>query len=414
MCCSPISNRPTHKGSGYYRLPKTTNSLALKSGLRFAIVRENVIVAIAANDTQRMVRKASHKPCRIGGESRRTAANLAGSGKFLLNSVRREAIRFNIAVAVPSRFRPHRLSQRNTRMFSRWRPWALVGALAVSLVAPGISADSKKEPKKKVVPAVKVDESLDHIDVFEGIEKGVLDVKMIPKDAMGGNMLIENKGDKPLNVDFPAAFVGKQVLKQFGGGGGGFGGGQGGGGFGGGQQGGGGGQAQGGGAGGQQGGGGGFGGGGGAQGGGGGGGFFSVPNDRIVRVTYRSVCLEHGKPEPNSGMTYRISKVEEFSENPALEETLMMVASGRIDPQAGQAATWHITDKMSWDQLAAKSIPHIGKQPTPYFSAETLARARNIHTTAVARVNERNERSDKPAVTSIKNGRGTSATVKRD
>lgn len=298
-------------------------------------------------------------------------------------------------------------------MLTRWRPWALVGALAVGLVAPGISADSKKDAKKKVIPAVKVDESLDHIDVFEGIEKGLLDVKMIPKDAMGGNMLIENKGDKPLNVDFPAAFIGKQVLKQFGqqGGGGGFGGGQGGGGFGGGQ--GGGGQAQGGGFGGQQGGGGGgF--GGGQQGGGGGGGFFSVPADRVVRVAYRSVCLEHGKPEPNSGMSYRIGKVEEFSDNPVLEETLKLVASGQLDPQAGQAATWHVTDKMSWEQLAAKSIPHVGRPATPYFSQETLARAQNIHVAAVARAKDRDEKTDKSSVVSAKNNRSTSATVKRD
>lgn len=300
-------------------------------------------------------------------------------------------------------------------MLTRWRPWALVGALAVGLVAPGISADSKKDAKKKVVPAVKVDASLDHIDVFEGIEKGVLEVKMIPKDAMGGNMLIENKGDKPLNVDFPAAFVGKQVLKQFGGGqgGGGFGGGQGGGGLGGGGQGGG--QAQGGGLGG---GGGGLGGGGGGFGGGGqqggGGGFFSVPNDRIIRVAYRSVCLEHGKADPNPGMTYRITKLEEFNDDPVLEETLKMVASGRLDPQAGQAATWHITDKMSWEQLANKSIPHIGRPSTPYFSQETLARAQNIHVAAVARAKEREQGVEKSSVASAKSSRGTSATVKRD
>lgn len=294
-------------------------------------------------------------------------------------------------------------------MFSRWHPWTLVGALAVSLVAPGISADSNKDAKRKVIPAQKVDESLDHIDVFEGIEKGLLDVKMIPKDAMGGNMLIENKGDKPLNVDFPAAFIGKQVLKQFGGQQGGFGGGGQQGGVGGGQQGGGGGQQQGGGiGGGQQGGGGGFGG----QQGGGGGGFFSVPADRVVRVAYRSVCLEHGKPEPTSRMTYRIGKVEEFSSDPVLEETLKLVASGQLDPQAGQAATWHITDKMSWEQLAAKSIPHIGRAATPYFSAATLARAQNIHVAAVTRANDREENSKKSAT--VKTSRNTSPTVKRD
>ncbi|RLT10384.1 MAG: hypothetical protein DWI21_04225 [Planctomycetota bacterium] len=139
-----------------------------------------------------------------------------------------------------------------------------------------------------------------------------------------------------------------------------------------------------------------------------------MPNDRIVRVTYRSVCLEHGKAEPNSGMTYRISKVEDFNENPILAETLKMVATGQIDPQAGQAATWHITDNMSWEQLAAKSTPHVGRSATPYFSAETLARAQNIHVAAVARAKEREHKSDKSAVASSKSSRGASATVKRD
>ena len=113
-------------------------------------------------------------------------------------------------------------------------------------------------------------------------------------------------------------------------------------------------------------------------------------------------------------MTYRIYKVEDFNDNPVLEETLKLVAVGQIDPQAAQAATWHITDKMSWEQLAAKSSPHIGRPATPYFSAETLARAQNIHVTAVARAKEREQNSDKSAVASAKNSRSTSATIKRD
>lgn len=289
-------------------------------------------------------------------------------------------------------------------MMCRWYSWMLVGGLMVGIVAPGISADAKKE-KKKIIPAVKLDTSAEHIDVFEGIEQGLLEVKMIPKDSLGGNMLIENKGDKPLNVDFPAAFVGRQVLKQFGqqGGGGGFGGGQQGG-LGGGQ--GGGGQAQGGGlGGGQQGGGGGF-GGGGQQGGGGGGGFFSIPPDRIVRVSYRSVCLEHGKTEPAPRMHYTIAKVQDFRDDPVLEEVLKMVASGQLDEQSAQAATWHVTDKMSWEQLAAKSIPHIGRPATPYFTPQQIARAQSIFSTAVAHVNERNEIA--------KSDRTRSTTMKRD
>ncbi len=298
-------------------------------------------------------------------------------------------------------------------MFCRWRPWALVGVLALTFVAPGLSADAKKP--KKVVPAVKFDASAEQMDVFEGIERGILEVKMVPKDALGGKLFIENKGDKPLNVEFPAAFIGKQVLRQGGfGGGNRGGGGLGGGGLGGGGQGGGGNQQQGGGLGGGGQGGGGL-GGGGLGGGGQGGGFFSVPPDRIVRVAYRSVCLEHGKPDPSPGMTYQIAKVEEFSEDPILKELLTQVANGQLEAQSAQAAAWHLTDKMSWEQLAAKSIPHLGgRAPSPYFSPEQLHRAQQIFSTAVVRVNEQTEDA-KTATSSTRISRvKDAATVKKD
>lgn len=270
-------------------------------------------------------------------------------------------------------------------MVTRWHFLAVVGTLVTSLVLPALSADSSKE-HKPVIASLKADESLEHLDVFAGIEQGILDVKLIPQDALGGNILIENKGAKPLNVDFPPAFIGKQVLKQAPAqqqnNGNGLNGlanltGQAGGGS----------QVQGGGIG--------QGNGNGAPGGnpGAGGpgnrnGFFSVPTDRIVRVAYRSVCLEHGKPDPSPRMTYRLGKVEEFSDDPVLAETLKIAASGEHDPQAGQAVAWHVANKMSWKKLGEKSIQHIGHPATRYFTKETLARAQNIHATAVARAKE--------------------------
>ena len=75
----------------------------------------------------------------------------------------------------------------------------------------------------------------------------------------------------------------------------------------------------------------------------------------------------------------QIAKVEEFSEDPVLKEVLTQVANGQLEAQSAQAAAWHITDKMSWKQLAAKSIPHLGgREPTPYFSAGQLDRARRM------------------------------------
>ena len=285
-------------------------------------------------------------------------------------------------------------------MVARWRFVVLVGTLALSFVLPAVSADARKE-SKKTVSFAKADASLEHVDVFTGIEQGVLDVKVIPQDALGGNILIENKGEKPLNVDFPPAFIAKQVLKQFpgqqpGANAGGPGGGANG------QPNGGGSQIQGGGTGqgingaagngvGNPGGG--RRGNGNANGMGNGIGFFSVPTDKIVRVPYRSVCLEHGKPDPTPRMTYRLGKVEEFSDDPVLVETLKIVANGEHDPQAAQAAAWHVANKMSWKQLTEKSIPHIGRPATRYFSAETLDRAQKIHETAIIRAKELEEKS---------------------
>lgn len=276
-------------------------------------------------------------------------------------------------------------------MVARWRLLALVGTLAVSLVLPATSADSQKE-HKRVISTLKADESLEHIDVFAGIEQGVLDVKLIPHDALGGNILIENKGAKPLNVDFPPAFIGKQVLKQLpaqqnapgqqqnnglnalgnlvgqtaGGA-----------------------QVQGGGIGQTQG----NNPGAAGPGNGNGNGFFSVPTDKIIRVAYRSVCLEHGKPDPTPRMIYRLGKVEEFSDDPVLAETLKLVASGEHDPQAGQAAAWHVANKLSWKKLGEKTTPHIGRPATRYFTSETVAHAQKIHATAVARAKEQETKS---------------------
>ncbi|MBC7821799.1 MAG: hypothetical protein IAG10_33345 [Planctomycetaceae bacterium] len=295
-------------------------------------------------------------------------------------------------------------------MVTRWHLLAVVGTLVTSLVLPALSADSSKE-HKPVIAALKADESLEHVDVFAGIEQGMLEVKLIPQDAMGGNILIENKGAKPLNVDFPPAFIGKQVLKQAPAqqpnNGNGLNGlanltGQAGGGS----------QVQGGGIG--------NGNGNGAAGNnpGAGGpgnrnGFFSVPTDRIVRVAYRSVCLEHGKPDPSPRMTYRLGKVEEFSDDPVLAETLKIVASGEHDLQAGQAAAWHVANKMSWKKLGEKTIQHIGNPATRYFTKETLSRAQKLHETAVARVKEQAANALKTAKVAEESA-SPEAIVKRD
>ncbi len=82
-------------------------------------------------------------------------------------------------------------------------------------------------------------------------------------------------------------------------------------------------------------------------------------------------------------MKYRIIEVEQFSKDPVLKALLKMVASGRINSQSAQAAAWHLSDKMSWKQLAAKRYKHLGGiPPTPYFSQAQILKAQQLVSTA--------------------------------
>ena len=133
-------------------------------------------------------------------------------------------------------------------------------------------------PKKKwnVVKKLAVNRQAEAVELFEGIDKGLLEARLIPRNADGGNLFIANKSDRPLTVKLPKAFAAVQVLKQgFGGQGGGVGGAQ---------NGSGGGQSLGGGAGA-----GGLGGGLGGFGGGGGAGLFTVAPEETAKIPMKSV-----------------------------------------------------------------------------------------------------------------------------
>ena len=207
------------------------------------------------------------------------------------------------------------------------------------------------------------------VDVFKAMEDGELEVKFIPKDEKEAVLLVENKTDKPLNVRMPEAFAGVPVLAQFGGGG------LGGGGLGGGGLGGGG-----------QGVGGGLGGGGGGLGGGGlggGGGVFNVAPDKVGKLKVKSVCLEHGKPDPNPRMEYTIKPIETLTDKPEVVEICKMLVRGEIDQASAQAAAWHLQDGLTWQQLAAKEKVHLSNGYVEmYFNRANLALA--VRASAVA------------------------------
>jgi hypothetical protein len=264
-----------------------------------------------------------------------------------------------------------------------------VVAVCAGAIASALAADSKRPITK-----LTYDPSLPQVELFDGLDSGTLTAKVIPQSQFGGKVLVTNTTNTPISVKVPEAVIGVQVFPQglgmggMGGGMGGMGGGMGGMGMGGM----GGGQAMGGGMGGMGGGGlggGGLGGGGMGGGAAGGAGFFSIPAERTVSVPMTSVCLEHGKANPNSRMTYRLARPSEFSDKPELPELLKLVGQNKIDRGAAQAAAWHIASGMSWEKIAAEKWDHVGRPDSPYFSQNQLMTGRMVVADVQAKAREK-------------------------
>ena len=241
------------------------------------------------------------------------------------------------------------------------RPVALLFACGLTSLAIVVAASlpielsAASKATKKPIKNPKFDPTAEKVDLFEAVEAKQVTVKLIPRDAMGGTVLIENKTDKPLTVKVPEAVAGVSIHSQFGGmGGGGMGGG--------------------------------------GMGGAGGGGFFSIPAEKVVSLQFNSVCLEHGKPEPGPNSKYTIVPLSRVSTDPVLYQLLTKVGTGKVDPQAAQAAAWHLTDKMSFQELAEKVEEHLGDiNPSPYFTRDQLLGAQQLLSQAVAKADEKEE-----------------------
>jgi hypothetical protein len=235
-------------------------------------------------------------------------------------------------------------------------------AVCLSLCLLALPAEAAKQPIKKLT----LDPQAPAVDLFAAIEEGTIETTVIARSSNEANLFVTNNSSAPLSVKIPPAVVAVQVLKQaFGQPGGVRNQGQGNNGPG---QGGNMGQAQ-------------------SVGGGMNGnmfgngqqnnmngngptiGFFSVPSHKTVQVPLKTVCLSHGRPDPRPRMKYKLVKLEDYTSDAALQETLKLVATSESDLQSLQAAVWHLTDKMSWKDLRAKQIERLGgHEPLPYFS----------------------------------------------
>jgi hypothetical protein len=262
-----------------------------------------------------------------------------------------------------------------------WQLRCLIAMAAVLLLTTMASAAQGRTRRAKIGEFNSADQT---VEMFNAIEKGDIAVKLIPKDSSLCRVRIENKTDKPLNVKLPESFVGVPVLAQAGIGGGGIGGGGAG-------IGGGGGrsstsssgtQSMGGGMGGM-----------GMGGMGMGGGMFNVPPEKVGQFEVPTVCLEHGKKEPNARVPYEIRPLESFTAKPGVRELCELLGNNKINQRAAQAAAWHLCCDMSWDALAKESIRHINAPSEPYFSRDEILAGMKIVATAVRLAEENKQKT---------------------
>ncbi|MEI8383532.1 MAG: hypothetical protein WCJ09_25670, partial [Planctomycetota bacterium] len=68
-----------------------------------------------------------------------------------------------------------------------------LACLGLVLSTQGTASAAAKTPAKKPITNPKFDPNAEQVELFAAIEAGQVDAKLIPKNALGGTVFIENK-----------------------------------------------------------------------------------------------------------------------------------------------------------------------------------------------------------------------------
>jgi len=106
-------------------------------------------------------------------------------------------------------------------------------------------------------------------------------------------------------------------------------------------------------------------------------GMMRVPAERQMKLKVTTVCLEHGKVDPNPRVTYKMIPAEEFTQDARVLEVCRLLGYSRMTQNVAQAAAWHLTDGLAWAQLRnkVKSENPFTRQVTMWFQPQELVQA---------------------------------------
>ena len=107
-----------------------------------------------------------------------------------------------------------------------------------------------------------------------------------------------------------------------------------------------------------------------------GGGMFNVAPEKVTKLKFVAVCLDHGLKDPNPHVEYKLVPIDSYSKDPAVAEVIKLLVKGKLDQHSAQAAAWHLQNGLSWKELARKvGAKHLDGSVEPYFTAVHLQRA---------------------------------------
>ena len=149
--------------------------------------------------------------------------------------------------------------------------------------------------------------------------------------------------------------------------------------------------------------------------GGGGGGMFNVAAAKARKIRLATVCLEHGKPDPNPRMKYTIVPIESFTKDQKVIQLCRMLGNGEIPQNAAQAAAWHLMDGMSWGELVQKDRLKLRNgYAEKFFTAREILLAKRIVHEAVSRAAEYEESSPGNSLPGKEDSLSQTATARLD
>ncbi len=183
--------------------------------------------------------------------------------------------------------------------------------------------------------------SAETVPLFQGIQEGKIEAKIIFKDRKKATVTLANKTDKPLNVNLPEVIGASPILAQLG-------------------------QKdnnnnEGGlqdmmGALGQR--------------------NFMIPPEKVVREDAIAVCLEHGKKDPNPKTDYQIKPIGELTAKPeVIELGRLMTLKEFADHEIIQMAVWMINNNMTPQQLGEDTWKSATGKKSPAYSRAQLKTA---------------------------------------